>query len=325
MSWTMSFNRYAKYAWGVLAYNILVILWGAFVRATGSGAGCGSHWPLCNGEVIPRAAQVETMIEFTHRLTSGLALLLVVGLLVWGLRAYPRGHIVRKGAVFSMLFIITEALLGAGLVIFELVAEDSSSMRAFSIALHLVNTFLLLAALSLTAWWASGGEPLSFRGQGNALTFFALAFVGIIFLGMSGAITALGDTLFPVESLSEGLQADFSPDSHFLIRLRVWHPLAAVLVGFYLMFFGGLVAMFRSDKYTRSLAIALVALIIIQLLAGLVNLLLLAPIWMQILHLLLADLLWISLVLLTGAYFARSESPQAVLQETGSVQDAPAR
>jgi len=318
----MSLNRYAKYTWGVLAYNILVILWGAFVRATGSGAGCGSHWPLCNGEVIPRATQVETLIEFTHRLTSGLALLLVVVLLVWGLRAYPRGHIVRKGAVFSMVFIISEALLGAGLVIFELVADDTSSMRAFSIALHLVNTFLLLAALSLTAWWASGGEPLSFRGQAAAVTFFTLAFVGIIFLGMSGAITALGDTLFPVESLAEGLQADFSPDSHFLVRLLVWHPLAAVLVGFYLMFFGGLVAMFRSDKYTRSLAVSLVALIIIQLLAGLVNLILLAPVWMQILHLLLADLLWISLVLLSGAYFARSESYPSVPQGSGSVQDA---
>ena len=112
----MRLTNFAKYAWGVLAYNLVVILWGAYVRATGSGAGCGSHWPLCNGEVIPRAQQVETMIEFTHRLTSGMAMLLVAGLLIWALRAYPKGHQVRTGAWLSAFFIITEALVGAGLV-----------------------------------------------------------------------------------------------------------------------------------------------------------------------------------------------------------------
>ncbi|MFN8454080.1 MAG: COX15/CtaA family protein [Anaerolineae bacterium] len=75
-------DRFAKYVWTVLAYNLAVILWGAFVRASGSGAGCGSHWPLCNGEVIPRTPQMETLVEFTHRLTSGLALLLVIGLTI---------------------------------------------------------------------------------------------------------------------------------------------------------------------------------------------------------------------------------------------------
>jgi heme A synthase len=144
----MQLTRFAKYAWGVLAYNILVILWGAYVRATGSGAGCGSHWPLCNGEVIPRAEQVETLIEFAHRLTSGLSLLLVVGLLVWAFRSYPKGHLVRLGAGLSMFFIITEALVGAGLVLFEWVAQDVSSGRVISMAVHLVNTFLLLASLT---------------------------------------------------------------------------------------------------------------------------------------------------------------------------------
>ena len=83
-------SGFAAYAWAVLGFNLLVILWGAFVRATGSGAGCGSHWPLCNGEVLPRAPALATLIEFSHRLTSGVALLLVIGLVVGAWRGFPR-------------------------------------------------------------------------------------------------------------------------------------------------------------------------------------------------------------------------------------------
>ena len=122
-------SRFTKYAWFVLIYNIFVILWGAYVRATGSGAGCGSHWPTCNGEIIPRADEVETLIEFTHRLTSGLAFLLVLGMLIWALRAYPKGHRVRKASGAAMIFIISESLVGAGLVLFEWVAGNISASR----------------------------------------------------------------------------------------------------------------------------------------------------------------------------------------------------
>lgn len=153
----------SRYAWGVLAFNLAVVLWGAYVRATGSGAGCGSHWPLCNGEVIPRALEVETQIEFAHRLSSGLALLLVIGLFVGAMRLYPRGHVVRSGAGLSLLFIITEALVGAALVLFSWVAQDASLGRVISVAFHLINTFLLLATITLTAWWSSGGKPISLR------------------------------------------------------------------------------------------------------------------------------------------------------------------
>src|SRR5829696_8162535 len=117
----MKLGRFAIYAWAVLAYNLLVILWGAYVRATGSGAGCGSHWPLCNGEVVPRAAAAQTLIEFTHRATSGLALLAVVALVAWVFQAFPRRHPARKGAASSLVLILTEAAVGAGLVLFELV------------------------------------------------------------------------------------------------------------------------------------------------------------------------------------------------------------
>src|SRR3990172_3015404 len=144
--------KLAKYAWGVLAYNVAVILWGAYVRATGSGAGCGQHWPLCNGAVIPRSPEIETLVEFSHRMSSGAALLLVAGLVVWAFRAYQTGHAVRRGAAFSGGLIVVEALLGAGLVLLELVDQNASVDRAIAVSLHLVNTFLLLAALTLTAW-----------------------------------------------------------------------------------------------------------------------------------------------------------------------------
>jgi heme A synthase len=293
---------FRRYAWIVLGYNILVILWGAMVRATGSGAGCGAHWPTCNGEVIPQSPQVETLIEFTHRLTSGLALLLVVGLLVWAWRVYPKGSLVRRAAAASMVFMVIESLVGAVLVLFSLTGTNDSLARAIVIALHLANTFLLLAALSLTAWWASGGAPARWKGQGAALQWgLGLAFFAVLILGMSGAITALGDTLFPAESLQAGIEEDFSPTAHFLIRLRVWHPVWAIIAGAYVVMAAALIAAFQPHPVTRRLAWLVGGLFAVQLLAGLVNLLLLAPLYMQVIHLLLADLLWIALVLFAAS------------------------
>ena len=297
----MKLNRFAVYAWGVLGFNVLVILWGAYVRATGSGAGCGSHWPSCNGEVIPRAPQVETMIEFTHRLSSGAAFLLVLGLLVWAWRAYPRGHRVFKGSLTAFIFIIIEALLGAGLVLFELVAQNASLARAISIAIHLSNTFLLLGSLTLTAWWANGGYPLLLRNQGSLPWLLGIGLVGIVLLGISGAMTALGDTLFPASSLAQGLQQDLSATSHFLIRLRVIHPFIAISVGVYLLIVALVAVMQRPTRWVKRFSGGVLVFFFIQLIAGLINIVLLAPVWMQLTHLFLADSIWILFVLLSAA------------------------
>lgn len=305
-------NRYAKYAWFVLGFNVLVVLWGAYVRATGSGAGCGSHWPLCNGEVVPVSPMLTTLVEFTHRLSSGLSLIFVVGLLVWAMRAYPRGSSVRLGAYLSMFFIITEALVGAALVLFGWTVQNAAAIPT---TVHLVNTFLLLASLTLTAWWASGGEKLTLKGQGSALWLLGIGFLGVLILGVTGAITALGDTLFPSASLASGIQQDFSPTAHFLIRLRIWHPIIAVTVGFYLIFASSLVNMSRQDPGIKRFVTALTVLFVAQFGAGLLNVALLAPVWMQLLHLLLADLVWITLVLLGATTFAiRTPDPFAARQ-----------
>jgi heme A synthase len=303
-------SKFAKYSWFVLVLTIGVILWGALVRATGSGAGCGSHWPSCNGVVVPLNPTTETLIEFTHRATSGIAFLFVVGMLVWAFRLYPKGHYVRLGASVSMFFMITEALVGASLVLFGWVADDASLGRVISISVHLVNTFLLLGALTLTAWWSTGGVPIHPRGHGLALVALATGLLGVMAIGVTGAITALGDTLFPASSLAEGLRQDIDPTSHFLIQLRVLHPLIAILVGFYQFFVASLIGLFSSNPLVKRFAIAVIVLFFIQLLAGLVNLVLLAPVWMQLVHLFLADMVWISLVLLTASVLAAEASAE---------------
>lgn len=316
----MRLDKFAKYAWGVLAYNLAVILWGAYVRATGSGAGCGSHWPLCNGEVLPRAPQIETIIEFTHRLTSGVALLLVIGLIVWAFRLYPKGHPVRFGTGLSLFFIITESLLGAGLVLFKLVDQDTSTTRAVAGALHLVNTFLLVGALALTAWWASGGRPVQLGNQRILQVITGIALAAMLLLGASGAVTALGDTLFPATSLSEGLQQKFSPTAHFLVRLRLFHPIIAVAVGAYIIIVMGVINARQPNPLTRRLSRVFTVLYGAQLVAGAVNVVLLAPIWLQLAHLLVSDVLWILLVLFAASVFAqKAVSAESASARSGSL------
>ncbi len=311
----MSRDRFTAYAWMVLGANLLVILWGAFVRATGSGAGCGSDWPTCKGEVIPRSPSTETLIELTHRATSGIALLMVVALLLFAWRLYPAGHRVRRGAVWTMAFMIGEAAIGAGIVLFELVADNESMARALFMGVHLGSTFLLLAALALTAWWAGGGPPVTLAGQGRKLRLPTAALAAALLMAVSGAVAALGDTLFPATSLGEAIRQDLSPTSHLLIQLRVSHPLIAVLVSLLLLYYIGTVrkqarrpaagrpgsGRAEAKRFANLLNLA----VFVQLLAGAVNILLLAPIWMQLVHLLLADVLWILLVLTCAAALAR--------------------
>jgi len=296
---------FAKFAWSVLLVNIFVILWGAFVRATGSGAGCGNHWPSCNGTVIPWSQQIETMIEFTHRLTSGVALILVIWLMVWAMRLFPPGHHIRTGAILSFVFITIEALVGAGLVLFELVAYNLSVARAIVVGVHLVNTFILLTVLTLTAWWASGKAPTHWSGRGGLGRAVLAGYVGLLLLGGSGAITALGDTLFPAASLMEGLQQDLSPTAHFLVQLRLYHPLIAIAIGVYTILLANFINARQATPTTRKIAKFFTILYVTQLIGGAFNVVLLAPIWMQIVHLLFADFLLITFVLFIATAFAQ--------------------
>lgn len=303
--------RLARYAWCVLIYNLAVIAWGAYVRATGSGAGCGAHWPLCNGEVIVRPKTLEMLIEFSHRATSGLALISVVVLFLWARRITEPGHPVRTGATLSLVFMVSEALLGAGLVLFQLVANDASAARAFAVGAHLLNTFLLLAAMTLAVHWASGGAPVRMDSRRDGFSRFMLGVVALLIVSMAGAITALGDTLFPSSTLAAGLSADLSATSHFLIRLRTIHPVLAVMVSIYL---GSAVLQMGRVSVRGALARTILWLIAAQLAAGIINVVMLAPVWLQLLHLLLADLVWITYVFL-GAELLADAAPVRVVPD----------
>jgi heme A synthase len=287
--------NFTRYAWGVLAWNLFVVLWGAYVRASGSGAGCGSHWPLCNGEVLPRAPRLETIIEFTHRMTSAVSLLATGWLAVWSVRRFPRDHRVRRYALLSVVFLFAEALLGAGLVLFEFVASNASVGRAFYLSLHLVNTQFLVAALALTAWYSRDVVPPN--GVRRSPRFIA-ALPAALVVSVTGAVTALGDTLFPAASLAEGMRQDIAAASSFLLRLRVLHPALAVLAAGYFVYVAMSILRSKPRPLTAQIALAVIVLAAAQLGAGAINITLLAPVWMQLIHLLLADLLWLSLVLL---------------------------
>jgi heme A synthase len=200
---------------------------------------------------------------------------------------------------------LAEAAVGAGLVLFGLVVKDDSVARAVVMCIHLVNTFLLLAAVALTALWA-GDVPLPRWRPGAGVLLAGLG--AMLLVGASGAIAALGDTLFPARDLAEGLAQDASPTAHVLLRLRVLHPILALGAAV-------LVAVAASSGWSeraagaRKAALALLVLFGAQLVAGLVNVALLAPVWMQLVHLLLADLAWLALVVLAARVLAVAPEP----------------
>jgi heme A synthase len=297
---TQRISRFARYAWAVLAWNVGVVLWGAFVRASGSGAGCGRHWPVCNGQVIPQSPSVKTLIEFTHRVMTGVDTLLVIALLVLAFRLYARRSPVRKAAAASAFFLVTEALVGAGLVLFEHVAEDRSVARIGWMALHLVNTFMLLGALTLTAWWASGAPRVRLRRPGAAGWAMLGAVAATVVVGTTGAVTALGDTLYPKAHVGLAVPAAAT----LLERLRIVHPVIAVATALYVVLAGLLARRLRPGARAARLSRILVALFVAQVAAGTINVILLAPVWMQLVHLLLADAVWIALVCTTAAALA---------------------
>ncbi|MEM8933451.1 MAG: COX15/CtaA family protein [Acidobacteriota bacterium] len=310
----MNRTTYTRLAWATLGANLGVILWGAYVRATGSGAGCGSHWPLCNGEVIPREPSVQTLIEYSHRLTSGIALLFVLALAIFAFRIFPKGHRVRWGATVTMILMLLEAGIGAGLVLFELVADNASMARAMFMGVHLGNTFLLLGALVVTAFWSQGHPAPKDVFRGPLATRFWASVVTMMLIGISGAIAALGDTLFPAESLLDGLRQDLSPTSHILIQLRVLHPFIAIGGSLVVFAFIGRLRAEKRPQPARKLATFLHFGVLAQLALGGINVMLLAPGWMQLVHLAVADALWIVLVLAGAAAFveATADEPATV-------------
>jgi heme a synthase len=304
-------TRFSTFAWAVLAYTLLVIMYGAWVRITGSGAGCGDHWPTCNGEVIPRSDSTKTWIEYGHRLTSGILGPMAIGLVVWAWVDSKQNRLTRWCATLTLLFVIFEALIGAGLVLAELVADNASGARAVVVSLHLVNTLVLTTAASFTAWFGAGkpvpaSVTVAFAGR-NALW---TCLIGLILVSATGAITALGDTLFPVHSVTDsGLWArvneELSLEAHFLVRLRAVHPVLAIGVGVFTASVGARFSEHSLPQVAR-LGQRLSIVTWTQMVLGGLNIYLAAPGWLQLVHLLGAQLTWIFAVLLWAALAAEA-------------------
>ncbi|MGA2250472.1 COX15/CtaA family protein [Terracidiphilus sp.] len=291
-----------RFAWGVLVFFIASILWGAVVRATGSGAGCGDHWPLCNGTVFQQSPTLHTMIEFSHRVSAGaIDSILVLVLIVWTWRRTVSGHLARWAAGATIFLTVTEGALGAVLVKFGLTADSRSPMRAPVEALHFSNTLLLLAALTLVAHLL--GRKRGYTRATVRLTApigASLAVLIVLVVGVTGSLAALGDTLFPASSLGAALTQDFSATSGWLVRWRWTHPAIAFLSSVFLIWL-----LVRASKKTanwdnRGLSALVLVLLAAQYLLGVLDVLLLAPMWLQVAHLLGADLLWAALVVLTA-------------------------
>ena len=313
----MTHKRFEKFAWGFLLYLVAVILFGAWVRISHSGAGCGSHWPTCNGEIVPVAPNVNTIIEFSHRLTSGLCGIFGIGMVVWAWRREGTGAMFRA-SLATLFFIVVEGAIGAGLVLRELVADDDSVARAIVVALHLSNTLLLTASAALAAWLAGGKTAPLLTG---IRARFALALVLLIATSMSGAVTALGDTLFPIEpTLGPGLvdkvSGDLAAANHFLVRLRVVHPAVAIFAGFYVCWL--LLPLVREGSGpVKTWASMGLYLALAEMLLGALNVALAAPGWLQITHLLMAHSLWIALLLATIESMSATKEP-AIVDRAGS-------
>jgi heme a synthase len=285
----------ARFAWTALYWNVAVVLWGAYVRATGSGAGCGNRWPLCDGDVVGASANGQTIVEFTHRITSVISLLMVTGLVVWCWRVTKKGVWARYSAVLAAVFLANEALLGAALVLLKHVGNDQSAGRILFLCLHFGNTLLLLATLSLTAAWLSNGSrSFTLISKWREVGSIGLGLLATMATGITGAVAALADTLYPATSLPSSLAQDFSSRTPALLRVRLLHPAVATVAACYVLW-----VIWRSstgrNRFSRS-AIALITLLFMQVVIGMTNVLFLAPVWIQSAHLFVADALWILLV-----------------------------
>ena len=295
---TVRTRVFAITAWSTLVFNVLVILGGTIVRATGSGDGCGDTWPKCGDQFVPANATVETLIEFSHRASSflaGLGVALVVVLALW---FFERGNITRKAALVSGAFLVLEALLGAALVLFGWVDTDVSAGRLVVVPLHLINTFLLLGSLAVTAWWGSGFSPPSRQTDRSTRHWLIFGAFVILLLGATGALNALADTVFPSVTVVGDLSEKFGPSAPLLSKLRIIHPVVAVAGGLLIGWIATSLVRFGTPR-SRKLSAAVVLIVFSQFLIGIANIYLLTPLSVQVIHLMVADLLWITYVILS--------------------------
>lgn len=291
-------SSFANFAWFSLFYNVLVVAWGVFLRSMGFGDGCGANWPLCTGAKDPAKGPMATMIEFSHRASTALVGVLAIVMVVWAIRAFPKGHPSKKFAGGFLFFTILEGWIGRYLVVHGLVTSNDTVQRAIWMGVHVLSTFMLLGSISAAALCASKIRPVQFKSQGTVGWLLAFGFIGTMLLGVSGAISAFGHQVRPdVQGLSEMLK----PAAFWANKLAVAHPVGSASIGLYLLLMCSLIQHLRPDPFVKNAAKALIGILFIQLAVGALNIFFKAPVVLQMVHLVLADLNWISIVVLAIA------------------------
>ena len=276
-----------SYAKAGLFLSIASILAGAFVRATGSGDGCGATWPTCKGRIIPGLSDTSELIEFSHRSVSGVLLIVTIIIFVKS-RKFQRDSLARTVTNYLTFFVIFEALIGAVIVIFEWVGLNSSLPRIIAVPIHLVNTFGLLGCYAILYKILDKNiEEINSMFNKNFI------FISSLFLlsGATGSIAALADVLFPSASFIEGFLADFDRTSEVLTRLRILHPIVSSALSLVLYFYS-----IRINKKYYIRVKPLQTLIFVAVFLGFLNVLSNIILPLSILHLAIADFLWISYI-----------------------------
>ena len=277
----MTINRLSFYG---LVISIASIIAGAIVRATGSGDGCGASWPTCNGKIVPELKTSSELIEFSHRSISGI--LLIITLIIF-LKSFNNSVPVLQKRVIRALtfFVLLEALIGAVIVIYEWVGLNSSTPRIIAVPFHLINTFGLLGAYTLLF-------HLTKNSKTSLNNFFDKGFkIGLILFllsGATGSIAALADVIFPSESFIMGLAEDFDSNSEILTRLRVLHPIVASFLSIYLYSEAN-----RLQREYKVITKNIKLLVLLGVFLGVLNVVSNIILPLSILHLLIADLLWV--------------------------------
>ncbi len=312
-SLTPARRRFRTLAWSVLAFNVAVVLGGTIVRATGSGDGCGASWPLCTDRIFPSNPGLETVIEYSHRVTSALAIFGVVAMFVFAVRLYESGHRVRNAATASLALLLFESALGALLIIFSWVDQDASIGRMIVVPIHLLNTYILVGALTLTAWWSSGNPGPMNPVDPRVKRSLGLGALGLLLIGAMGALNALADSLYPAESFLSGATEEFSDGAPWLLQVRIFHPIVAIAVGLGVVYLVMRLSPTVTSR-TKRLGAIVGGLVVTQFFIGLVNVMLAAPLEMQVIHLAIADTIWI-IYLLFGASLVGERSPAEHLLE----------
>ena len=270
-----------------LILSIISIIAGAVVRATGSGDGCGSSWPSCNGRVIPSLNSASEQIEFSHRAISGLLLIVTVVIFIKSFKdSVP--SLQKKVINYLTFFVLLEALIGAVIVLYEWVGMNSSIPRIAAVPLHLVNTFGLLAMY--TVLFKLVQNPKIKISSLIDRNFKIITFLFVL-TGATGSIAALADVLFPSESFVAGIVEDFDSTSELLTRLRVLHPIASTVLSI-MLFNESKRLEIKFNLKTNQIKI----LVISGVTLGVLNVFININIFLSVVHLLVADLLWITYI-----------------------------